>query len=152
MCIWQWTRYQQTGLRQKKKFVCLVTWLSLLKSTNPKLLGNNLQNIYGRLSCQVPKIFMQNVILSLKSLTVMHFMNLLVVFLFRSFIDIHCSSSTIFPHCKLLPSSLSLISFIVVFVGYWRWKYFWITQSTLSWMYLECICSLFLIKTSKIGP
>ena len=89
----------------------VVTWLSLLKSTNPKLLANNLQKIYGRLSCQVPKIFMQNVILSFKSLTVMHFMNLLVVFLFRSFIDIHCSSSTIFPDCKLLPSSLSLISY-----------------------------------------
>ena len=67
-----------------------ITQTSLLKSINLKnCFLREFATNYGQPSCQVEKTFLQKVLLSFKKLTDTCFMNLLVVFLFGSFIDWH---------------------------------------------------------------
>ena len=62
-----------------------VTRPSLLKSTDPKFFfRKNLQKIMEDLLIKLQKISLHNVLLSFEKLTVSRFINLLVVFLFRS--------------------------------------------------------------------
>ena len=62
-----------------------VTRPSLLKSTDTKFFfRKNLQKIMEDLLIKLQKISLHNVLLSFEKLTVSRFINLLVVFLFRS--------------------------------------------------------------------